>query len=376
MVIGVPKEIKQDEYRVAMTPSGVMALCQRGHRVVVEASAGSGTHLPDEEYAEAGAEIADVDAVWSRSDLIVKVKEPQPSEYGRTAQGQLLFTYFHFAADEGLLRAMVDSRAICVAYETVEAPSGSLPLLTPMSEVAGRLSVQEGAKYLERPMGGRGVLLSGVPGVKPAVVAVIGGGIVGINAVKIAAGFGATVYVLDVNLDRLRYLDDVFPNNVITLHSNPGTLRQTLAEADLVIGAVYVIGAKAPVLVTREMLKCMKPGSVLVDVSVDQGGCFETTRPTTHRDPVYTVDGVVHYAVANMPGAVAHTSTYALTNATLPYVAKLADDGLDALRLDPTLRKGLNVAEGKVTLRTIAEQFGYDSTSPDDYLNAQRVTAV
>lgn len=368
MVVGVPREVKQDEYRVALTPAGVMALRQRGHSVVVETDAGTGTHITDDDYLQAGAEVVEVDEVWSRADLIVKVKEPQPSEYPRIRPGQLVFTYFHFAADEELMHAMVASRAQCIAYETVEAPNGTLPLLTPMSEVAGRLSIQQGAKFLERPMGGRGIMLCGVPGVRPATVAVIGAGVVGINAVKVAAGFGATVYVLDINLDRLRYLDDIFPKNVITLHSNPGTIREALRECDLLVGAVYVTGARTPVLVTREMLSLMKPGSVVVDVCVDQGGCFATTRPTTHRDPVYVVDGVLHYAVANMPGAVAHTSTYALTNATLPYVLKLSDEGLNALRNDASLRKGLNVADGKVTLQAIAEQFGYSYTTPEDYL--------
>lgn len=370
MVVGVPKEVKQDEYRVAMTPAGVMALRQLGHEVLVEEGAGIGTHIPDDEYRQAGAQVLPVANVWAKADLIVKVKEPQPQEYPHIRPGQMLFTYFHFAADEGLMRSMVGSGANCIAYETVELPNGSLPLLTPMSEVAGRISIQQGAKYLERPMGGRGVLLCGVPGVRPAVVAVIGGGVVGVNAVKVAAGFGATVYVLDISLDRLRYLDDVLPKNVITLHSNPGTVREVLKEADLVVGAVYVVGARAPVLVTRDMLKLMKPGSVIVDVSVDQGGCIETTKATTHRNPTYEVDGVVHYAVANMPGAVAHTSTYALTNATLPYVLKLAEHGMDALRADPSLRKGLNVAGGTVTLRAIADQYGYPYQSTEDYLSA------
>jgi alanine dehydrogenase len=368
MIVGVPKEVKEDEYRVAMAPAGVMSLKSRGHTVVVESGAGSGTHISDNDYREAGAEIASVEEVWSRSEMIVKVKEPRPQEFARIRKDQLLFTYFHFAADEQLTRAMVESGATCIAYETVELPNGSTPLLTPMSEVAGRLSVQEGAKYLERPMGGRGVLLSGVPGVSPAVVAVIGAGVVGLNAIKVAAGFGATVYCLDINIDRLRYLDDIFPNNVITLHSNPGTIRQILQQVDLLIGAVYVTGRRAPVLVDREMLKLMKPGSVIVDVCVDQGGCFETTHPTTHRNPTYEIEGVVHYAVANMPGAVAHTSTYALTNATLPYVLKLADHGLDALRDDPALRKGLNVAGHKVTIQAVASQFGYDYTPSEDYL--------
>lgn len=369
MTVGVPREVKNNEFRVALTPAGVMLLRQNGHRVVVETGAGEGTHITDDEYMSAGAEIMNVDSVWAEADMIVKVKEPQPSEYPHIKPGQTVFTYFHFAADEGLMRAMVAGNANCIAYETVELANKTLPLLTPMSEVAGRLSIQEGAKYLERPMGGRGVLLSGVPGVKPAVVGVIGAGVVGINAVKVAAGFGATVYVLDVNLERLRYLDDIFPDNVITLHSNPGTLRQVLQEVDLLIGAVYLTGARAPILVTREDLKLMKTGSVVVDVCVDQGGCFETTKPTTHADPIYTVDGVVHYCVANMPGAVAHTSTYALTNATLPYVLKLANHGLAALNSDPALRKGLNVAEGKVTLEAIATQYGYDYVPAESYLS-------
>ncbi|HJP84207.1 MAG TPA: alanine dehydrogenase [Fimbriimonadaceae bacterium] len=368
MTVGVPKEVKNNEFRVALTPSGVMLLKQNGHRVVVESNAGEGTHISDEEYRQAGAEILSVEDVWKQADMIVKVKEPQPKEYPHIRADQIIFTYFHFAADEGLMRAMVDSKATCVAYETVELPNRTLPLLTPMSEVAGRLSIQEGAKYLERPMGGRGVLLSGVPGVKPAVVGVIGAGVVGINAVKVAAGFGATVYVLDVSLERLRYLDDIFPDNVITLHSNPGTLKQVLQEVDLLVGAVYLTGARAPILVTREDLKLMKRGSVIVDVCVDQGGCFETTKATTHADPIYTVDGVVHYCVANMPGAVANTSTYALTNATLPYVLKLADKMLGALENDPSLRKGLNVANGTVTLEAIAQQYGYKYVSPESYL--------
>ncbi len=373
MVVGVPREVKADEYRVALTPAGVMTLSQRGHKVVVETGAGEGTHIADSEYLEAGAEIASVAEVWMQADLIVKVKEPQAQEFPHIKPDQLLFTYFHFAASGDLTKAMIERKAHCIAYETVEMPNGSLPLLTPMSEVAGRLSIQEGAKYLERPMGGRGVLLSGVPGTRPGVVAVIGAGVVGTNAVKVAAGFGATVYVLDINLDRLRYLDEIFPDNVITLHSNPGTMKQVLQEADLVVGAVYVTGTKAPVLVSREMLKLMKPGSVLVDVAVDQGGCFETTRPTTHGNPIYVVDGVVHYCVANMPGAVAHTSTYALTNATLPYVVRLANQGLGALRTDAALRKGLNVSAGRVTLEAIARQFEYPYVSPETVLEGQTV---
>lgn len=368
MIIGVPREVKEDEYRVALTPAGVMALSHSGHSVIVESGAGAGTHLSDEEYRTAGAEIGTVDDVWAKADIVVKVKEPQPGEYSCVRPHQILFTYFHFAASEELTRAMVESRSVCVAYETVQLPNKSLPLLTPMSEVAGRLSIQEGARFLEKPNGGRGVLLSGVPGTHPATIAVIGGGVVGKNAVKIASGFGALVYVLDVDLDRLRQLNDIFPNNVISLHSNPGTLREVLPRVDLLIGAVYVTGAKAPVLVSREMIRLMRPGTVAVDVCVDQGGCFETTHPTTHKHPTYVEEGVVHYAVSNMPGAVAHTSTFALTNATLPYVLKFANRGMDALRDDASLRKGLNVADGHVTLSAIATQFGYDYVSPEEYL--------
>ena len=368
MIVGVPREVKEDEYRVALTPAGVITLRHNGHQVLVERGAGEGTHISDSDYEAAGAEICDVDSVWKRADLIVKVKEPRPTEYPRIREGQLVFTYFHFAADEELMHAMVKSKAYCIAYETVELDNRTLPLLTPMSEVAGRLSIQEGAKYLEKPMGGRGVLLSGVPGTRPATVAVIGAGVVGLNAIKVAAGFGAIVYALDVNLERLRYLDDVLPNNVITLHSNPGTLQQVLSEVDLLVGAVYLTGARAPVLVRREQLSLMKKGSVIVDVCVDQGGCFETTHATTHRNPTYEVDGVVHYAVANMPGAVAHTSTYALTNATLPYVTKLANQGLTALKRDDALAKGLNVADGRVTLEAIATQFNYPYVPPSEFL--------
>ncbi|RYG44976.1 alanine dehydrogenase, partial [bacterium] len=349
---------------------GVMALVQEGHRVLIETGAGMGTKISDAEYLAAGAEIADAATVWEGAEMIVKVKEPQADEFPRVRPGQIVFTYFHLAANEPLTHAMVKSGAFCIAYETVVAPNGSLPLLTPMSEVAGRLSIQQGAKYLEAPMGGRGILLSGVAGVRPATIAVIGAGVVGINAIKVASGFGALVYVLDVNLDRLRYIGDIFPDNVITLHSNPATVREVLREVDLLIGAVYVTGSRTPVLVTREMVSGMKTGSVVVDVCVDQGGCFETTHPTTHRNPTYEVDGVVHYAVTNMPGAVAHTSTYALTNATLPYVLKLANKGLDALADDPGLRKGLNVAHGRITLESVARQYGYEPATAEDLLPA------
>ncbi len=367
MRVGVPRERKTDEYRVGMTPAGVETLVKRGHEVFVEEGAGAGTHVTDEEYRAAGAQIGAVDQVWQSGDLIVKVKEPLEDEYPRIRSGQILFTYFHFAASESLTRAMVDSGATCIAYETVELPDGSLPLLIPMSEVAGRLAVQAGAKYLERPFGGRGVLLSGVPGVKPATVTIIGGGVVGVNSAKVAAGFGANVYILDVDLPRLRYLDDIMSHNVSTVFSNAQTVRKLLPETDLLIGAIYLTGARTPTLVTREMLKLMRPGSLLVDVCVDQGGMAETTRPTTHTKPTYVEEGVVHYCVANMPSAVSLTSTYALTNATLPYAVRLADKGFPAaLRNDPSLKLGLNVSAGKVSLASIAEQFGYSYIPPDE----------
>lgn len=359
MRIGVPRERKTDEYRVGMTPAGVESLVRKGHEVVIEQGAGEGTHVHDDDYREVGASIVDVDEVWA-SPMVVKVKEPLPEEYPRIRPHQILFTYFHFAASEELTRAMLDSGSICIAYETVELPNRDLPLLIPMSEVAGRLSVQAGAKYLERPFGGRGVLLSGVPGVRPATVTVIGGGVVGVNAAKVAAGFGANVFILDVDLPRLRYLDDIMGHNVSTVYSSPSAIRSLLPETDLLIGAVYLTGARTPVLVTREMLSLMRPGTLMVDVCVDQGGMAETTHPTTHSNPTYMVDGVVHYAVANMPGAVSVTSTYALTNATLPYVVQLAENGYPgALLANEALAKGLNVSEGEVTLRSIAEQFGY-----------------
>jgi len=338
----------------------VEQLVKAGHRVVVESGAGLGTGISDLEYSRAGAEIlAGASQVFQEAEIIVKVKEPQPQEYPLIRAGQIVFTYFHFAASEALTRAMCDTKCICIAYETIQLPDGSLPLLTPMSEVAGRMAVQEGAKYLERPMEGRGILLAGVPGVRPAHVTVLGGGIVGANAAKIAAGIGADVTIMDVNLGRLRYLDDVMPKNVTTLYSNTFTIREELGKADLVIGAVLLRGTRAPVLVTREMLKLMKPGAVMVDVAVDQGGCFETTKPTTHGNPTYMVDGILHYAVANMPGAVAGTSTYALTNETTPYLLHLANNGYPkALEINPALNAGLNIANGKVVFSEIAKQFG------------------
>lgn len=364
MIVGVPKEIKDNEFRVALTPAGAAQLVKAGHTVVVEESAGMGSGITDEDYRESGAEIApDASSVYGRSGLVVKVKEPLDREFPMIRPDHIVFTYFHFAASHQLTEAMIKSGAACVAYETVKLPNGSLPLLTPMSEVAGRMAVQEGAKYLERPMMGRGILLSGVAGVLPANVVVLGGGIVGANAARIAAGIGANVTVMDIDVDRLRYLEDVMPANVTTLHSNPHTIREKLIEADLVIGAVLLVGAKSPVLVTRDMLKIMKRGAVIVDVAVDQGGCFETTRPTTHRKPTYVVEGVVHYCVTNMPGAVAGTSTYALTNATYPYVKELADKGLHrALKENPALMAGLNIAGGKLYEKDLAEQFGLEFT--------------
>lgn len=370
MIVGVPKEIKEDEYRVALVPAGAEALVEAGHRVLVEAGAGLGTGIEDAEYRNAGAEVVSrAEEIFAQAALIVKVKEPLPSEYPLLQPGQILFTYFHFAASEELTRAMIASKTICLAYETLQLSDGTLPLLTPMSEVAGRMAIQEGAKYLERPMEGRGILLAGVPGVPPANVLILGGGVVGLNAAKIAAGFGANVFVLDINLERLRYLDDVMPPNVTTVFSNRTNIRHLLPDADLVIGGVLKRGAKAPILVTREMLATMKRGAVVVDVAVDQGGCLETTRPTTHSHPTYIEEGVVHYCVTNMPGAVAGTSTYALTNETLPYVRLLADLGWqEASRQHEPLRKGLNIVDGKVCFPDIAEQYGLPYTPVEDLL--------
>jgi len=370
VVVGVPREKKDSEYRVALVPAGAEVLVEDGHTVLVEQGAGLGTGIEDAEYAAAGAMIVpDAGPIFRDADLVVKVKEPLPQEHSLIRRGQTLFTYFHFAASEELTRAMVAAGAVCVAYETIQLPDGTLPLLTPMSEVAGRMAIQEGAKYLERPMEGRGILLAGVPGVPPANVVILGGGVVGANAAKIAAGFGANVYILDINLERLRYLDDIMPPNVTTVFSNRLNIRGLLPLADLVIGGVLRRGAKAPVLVSREMLSTMRRGAVVVDVAVDQGGCFESTRPTTHSAPTYIVEGVVHYCVANMPGAVAGTSTYALTNETLPYVRRLANHGWkEACRRDPALRMGLNLVEGRVCFPDIAEQFGLDYTPVDELL--------
>jgi alanine dehydrogenase len=358
MLIGVPKETKTDEGRVALTPAGADALVRRGHQVIVENGAGTKSGLPDDAFAAAGARIgANASEVWSNAEMIVKVKEPLPPEWGMIKKGQIVFTYFHFAAARELVDAMVKSGAQAIAYETLEV-AGTLPLLTPMSEVAGRMAVQEGAKYLEAPVGGAGILLGGVPGTPPANVLVLGGGTVGTNAARIAAGMGARVSILDINLDRLRYLSEIMPANVTPLFSTPWVIRELLKTTHLVIGAVLVPGAKAPALVTREMLKVMMKGSVIVDVAVDQGGCVETCRPTTHSNPVFTEEGVIHYCVANMPGAVPQTSTHALTNATLPFAVRLASKGLASLREDAALASAANVVNGRITYRGVAEAFG------------------
>jgi len=359
MIIGVPKEIKTNENRVALVPAGAELLVGAGHTVYVEQGAGLGSGFSDEAYQKAGARmLATADEVWAKAEMIVKVKEPIAVEWPRMRAGQVIYTYFHFAASEELTRAVIASKAIAVAYETVELPNRELPLLTPMSEVAGRMAVQEGAKYLEKVHGGRGVLLGGVPGVAPAEVVILGGGVVGINAAKIAAGMGAHVTILDISLDRLRYLDDVLPKNVDTVYSNRYNILEAIGRADLVVGAVLLIGAKAPHLILRDDLKLMKPGAVVVDVAVDQGGCVETIKPTTHENPTYFVDGILHYAVANMPGGVPRTSTLALTNATLQYGLKLAKHGWrEACRKDQALRLGLNVVDGKVVYPGVAEAF-------------------
>ena len=359
MIIGVPREIKPNENRIALTPGGAELLCHNGHTVVIEQNAGIGSGFPDELYIKAGATMIPTAAeVFAKADMIMKVKEPIAQEYNLIREGQVLFTYFHFAASRQLTEAMMKAKAVCIAYETVMKSDNSLPLLIPMSEVAGRMAPQEGAKYLERTMGGRGVLLGGVPGTEPANVLVLGGGIVGTNAAKIAAGFGAKVTIMDNNLYRLRYLDDVMPKNVMTVMSTPDNIRRHAQAADLVIGAVLIAGAKAPHLITREMLPTMKPGSVVVDVSVDQGGCIETCKPTTHEDPTYIIDGVVHCCVANMPGAVPFTSTIALTNATLPYALQLANKGWkNAVKENQELYYGVNMVDGEIVYKAVADAF-------------------
>lgn len=359
MTIGCPKEIKNNENRVALTPGGTLELVRRGHTVYVQSTAGVGSGYSDEDYVDAGAEILQtIEEVYAKADTIVKVKEPIAREYGLVREGQLLFTYFHFASSRELTEAMVKSKATCLAYETVELPNGSLPLLVPMSEVAGRMSIQEGAKYLEAPAGGRGILLGGVPGVAPARVLILGGGVVGMEAAKMAAGLHANVILMDINLDRLRYLANVLPANVTLLYSSEYNIRKELDRVDLIIGAVLIPGAKAPHLITRQMLSEMKDGTVVIDVAVDQGGCIETCHPTTHEDPTYVVDGVIHYCVANMPGAVPFTSTNALTNATFPYLLKIAQQGWEkATANDPALAKGLNVVNGEIVYQPVAEAF-------------------
>lgn len=361
MIIGVPKEIKTNENRVSMTPAGVMELTKRKHTVYVQSTAGIGSGYADADYRKAGAKILKtIEQTYKKADMIVKVKEPIKSEYGLVKDDQLLFTYFHFASHKPLTDAMIKSGSVCLAYETVTDPDGSLPLLIPMSEVAGRMATQEGAKYLEKPMGGRGILLGGVPGVPPANVLILGGGIVGTQAAKMAAGLGANVTIMDINLNRLRELDDIMPANVTTMYSNQYNIEKMIGYQDLIIGAVLIPGAKAPRLITRKMLKKMRAGTVLVDVAVDQGGCIETCKPTTHSKPTFVIDDVVHYCVANMPGAVPYTSTIALTNATLPYAIRLAGMGWKkACAADAGLANGLNVVNGKVVHEGVAKAFKY-----------------
>ena len=357
MIVGIPKEIKNNENRVGMTPAGISELIRHGHTVYVQHTAGEGSGFPDSEYQAVGANILpDIADVYAAADMIVKVKEPIEPEYPLIKEAQLIFTYFHFASDRRLTEAMVASRAVCLAYETVELPDHSLPLLIPMSEVAGRMSIQEGARFLEKPQSGKGILLGGVPGVKPAKVLILGAGTVGTNAALMAAGLGADVTITDINLRRLRQLDETMPRNVKTLYSSRHNIEKELPTVDLVVGSVLIPGDKAPHLITRDMLRLMQPGTVLVDVAIDQGGCFETSHPTSHSEPVYTVDGIVHYAVANIPGAVPYTSTLALTNATMPYAIALADKGWQqACREDPALALGLNIVNGEITYKAVAD---------------------
>jgi len=370
MIIGVPKEIKNNENRVALTPAGAAELVKRGHEVYVQVGGGSGSGFPDEDYVSAGAKmLPTIEEVYGIAEMIMKVKEPIEPEYKLIKKGQILYTYFHFASGEELTQAMIENGSVCLAYETVELPDHSLPLLVPMSEVAGRMSVQEGAKYLEKTFGGYGVLLGGVPGVPPAKVLVIGGGIVGTEAAKMAAGLGADVTIMDVSLPRLRYLDDIMPANVKTMMSNEYNIREMVKVSDVIIGAVLIPGTKAPRLVTKDMLKTMRPGTVLVDVAVDQGGCFETTKATTHADPTFVIDDVLHYCVANMPGAVPRTSTIALTNSTLPYAVQIAEKGWKQACIDSEpLRKGLNIVDGKVLYKGVAEAWDLPCHAVDTVL--------
>lgn len=370
MIVGILKEIKIAEKRVSMTPGGVTAMIQKGHTVLVETLAGAGAGFSDAAYKAAGAAILDTPAqIYAKADMVMHVKEPQPSEYDLIKEDQIVFTYLHLAADEQQTNALLKTKAVAIAYETIEKDNGSLPLLVPMSEVAGRMAAQEAAKYLEMPQGGMGILMGGVTGVEPATVVVIGGGIVGTNAAKMACGLGARVYILDTNLERLRYLDDVMPANCFPIMSNAGVLKELVLKADVVIGAVLIAGAKAPKLLTREMVSQMKKGSVVVDVAIDQGGCFETSKATTHDAPCYTVDGVIHYCVANMPGAVAKTSTIALTNATLPYALKIADIGWKkAMQESREIKRGANIIKGHVTYEAVAQAFGLDYTPVEKFL--------
>jgi alanine dehydrogenase len=360
MIIGVPKEIKNNEYRVGLLPVGVETLIQKGHQVLIEKNAGLGSGISNEDYAKQGARIVNTAGeIYADAELIIKIKEPQPSEYSLLKKGRVIFTYFHFAASRELTQAMLERGITAFAYETLQVENGELPCLTPMSEVAGRMSVHEGAKYLEEPMKGRGILLAGVPGVSPAEVVILGAGVVGSNACKMAAGMGANVTIMDINLNRLRFLDEIMPPNVHTLMSNSHNIREAVLKADLLISSVLIRGAKAPVLVTRDMVRQMKTGAVIVDVAIDQGGSLQTSRPTTHQDPTYVVDGVVHYCVTNMPGAVARTSSYALTNATLPYILMLADLGAHQSILQSyPMRRALNMINGHLVIKEVAETFG------------------
>ncbi|MFN3533183.1 MAG: alanine dehydrogenase [Candidatus Brocadia sp.] len=365
MIIGVPKEIKPDEYRVALIPAGVEEMLKRGHAVIVEKGAGSGSGISDHEYKRAGAKLVDEPGeIYDRAELVMKVKEPLPEEYPFLREGQIVFTFFHFAASKQLTDAILKAKVVAIAYETIRDEHGRHPILTPMSEVAGRMSIQEGAKYLEKPMLGRGILLGGVPGVAPAEVVIIGGGVVGTNAAKVAAGLGARVTILDINVNRLRYLDDIMPKNVVTLMSNIQNIREKVRDADLLIGAVLIEGARAPRVVTREMVQMMKPGAVIVDVAIDQGGCVETSKPTTHSNPIYKEYDIIHYCVTNIPGAVACTSTHALANVTLPYALEIANKGYErAARENPAILRGINMAKGRLTNKAVADAFGMDCSS-------------
>ena len=370
MHVGILKEIKAEENRVCMTPAGVEVMIANGHRVLVERNAGVGSGFDDAAYLEARAEIIDTpEEIYKRADMVMHVKEPLPPEYDLLREDQIVFTYLHLAADEQQTNALIKSKAICIAYETIQKSDGSLPLLTPMSEVAGRMAIQQGAKYLEMAQGGHGVLLGGVPGVDPGTVVIIGGGVVGTHAAKMACGLGAKVYLLDMSLGRLRYLSDIMPSNCFVLMSSPANIRKLAKEADVLVGAVLITGAKAPKLVTRNMLKTMKKGAVLVDVAIDQGGCFETSKATTHSDPIYIVDDVIHYCVANMPGAVPKTSTMALTNATLPYAVEIANKGWKkAMTENKEIRRGANVIQGKITYKGVAGAFGLEYVPIDRLL--------